>query len=175
MPTCYPLAERMGKAIAVKVPFVINAFFKLILPWIDPVTREKLSFNEAAVRVFSYPNIPCSPFLQERPPSLLPYLGKLTRFVAPAMDPARPTRVTLRRTVQLRIRPGRLSACACFLLLHQCVRPISRLTPSRLLGLPNGQSLLELCSTRRREYRARWVKDGSRVRSPFFLLPPVDS
>lgn len=41
--------ERMGKAIAINVPWLLNAFFKLILPIIDPVTREKLSFNEAAV------------------------------------------------------------------------------------------------------------------------------
>ena len=39
----------MGKAIAINVPWLLNAFFKLILPIIDPVTREKLSFNEAAV------------------------------------------------------------------------------------------------------------------------------
>ncbi|CDZ97252.1 Phosphatidylinositol transfer protein PDR16 and related proteins [Phaffia rhodozyma] len=42
----YP--ERMGKAIAINVPWILNAFFKIILPLIDPITRAKLSFNEAA-------------------------------------------------------------------------------------------------------------------------------
>ncbi|KAL7409031.1 CRAL-TRIO domain-containing protein [Mrakia frigida] len=42
----YP--ERMEKAIAIKVPWILNAFFKVILPWIDPVTRAKLVFNAPA-------------------------------------------------------------------------------------------------------------------------------
>jgi len=72
--------ERMEKAIAIKVPWILNAFFKvgfrssskregeprneahfffslsrsqIILPWIDPVTRAKLVFN--AVSIFSLP------------------------------------------------------------------------------------------------------------------------
>lgn len=35
-------------AIAIKVPWILNQFFKIILPVIDPVTRAKLSFNEPA-------------------------------------------------------------------------------------------------------------------------------
>lgn len=39
-----------SQAIAIKVPWILNQFFKIILPLIDPVTRAKLSFNEPAVR-----------------------------------------------------------------------------------------------------------------------------
>jgi hypothetical protein len=39
----YP--ERLGRAIVINVPFLINAFFKLIMPFVDPVTREKIKFN----------------------------------------------------------------------------------------------------------------------------------
>ncbi|KAI0822555.1 CRAL/TRIO domain-containing protein [Trametes gibbosa] len=41
--THYP--ERLGRAFVVNVPFLINAFFKLITPFIDPLTRPKLRFN----------------------------------------------------------------------------------------------------------------------------------
>ncbi|KAI1001959.1 hypothetical protein K3495_g6244 [Podosphaera aphanis] len=40
----YP--ERLGRAIVVNVPWIVNGFFKLIMPFIDPMTREKLKFNE---------------------------------------------------------------------------------------------------------------------------------
>ncbi|GFF26465.1 CRAL-TRIO domain-containing protein C23B6.04c [Aspergillus udagawae] len=40
----YP--ERLGRALVINVPFVIWGFFKLITPFIDPLTREKLKFNE---------------------------------------------------------------------------------------------------------------------------------
>ncbi|KAI5289341.1 hypothetical protein KEM54_004035 [Ascosphaera aggregata] len=40
----YP--ERLGRAMIINIPFAINGFFKLITPFIDPVTREKLKFNE---------------------------------------------------------------------------------------------------------------------------------
>ncbi|KAJ8456349.1 hypothetical protein ONZ45_g18756 [Pleurotus djamor] len=39
----YP--ERLGLAIIINVPFLVNAFFKLITPFIDPVTRAKMKFN----------------------------------------------------------------------------------------------------------------------------------
>ncbi|PKX97600.1 CRAL/TRIO domain protein [Aspergillus novofumigatus IBT 16806] len=40
----YP--ERLGRALVINVPFVIWGFFKVITPFIDPLTREKLKFNE---------------------------------------------------------------------------------------------------------------------------------
>jgi hypothetical protein len=40
----YP--ERMGRALVTNVPWYIWTFFKLITPFIDPVTREKIKFNE---------------------------------------------------------------------------------------------------------------------------------
>ncbi|KAM3507853.1 hypothetical protein MY11210_006990 [Beauveria gryllotalpidicola] len=40
----YP--ERLGKALIVNVPWIVWGFFKIITPFIDPVTREKLKFNE---------------------------------------------------------------------------------------------------------------------------------
>ncbi|KAI9898695.1 hypothetical protein N3K66_007055 [Trichothecium roseum] len=40
----YP--ERLGKALIINVPFMVWGFFKLITPFIDPITREKLKFNE---------------------------------------------------------------------------------------------------------------------------------
>lgn len=40
----YP--ERLGRALVTNVPFYIWAFFKIITPFIDPITREKLKFNE---------------------------------------------------------------------------------------------------------------------------------
>ncbi|KAK9774176.1 putative CRAL-TRIO domain-containing protein [Seiridium cardinale] len=42
--THYP--ERLGKALIINVPFLVWGFFKLITPFIDPLTREKLKFNE---------------------------------------------------------------------------------------------------------------------------------
>ncbi|KAK2804286.1 hypothetical protein FQN51_002377 [Onygenales sp. PD_10] len=40
----YP--ERLGRALVTNMPFMILGFFKLITPFIDPLTREKLKFNE---------------------------------------------------------------------------------------------------------------------------------
>ncbi|KAL1966876.1 hypothetical protein VTN77DRAFT_3841 [Rasamsonia byssochlamydoides] len=40
----YP--ERLGRALVINIPFVIWGFFKMITPFIDPVTRQKLKFNE---------------------------------------------------------------------------------------------------------------------------------
>ncbi|KAH8898544.1 cral trio domain-containing protein [Thozetella sp. PMI_491] len=42
--THYP--ERLGKALIINVPWVVWGFFKLITPFIDPLTRDKLKFNE---------------------------------------------------------------------------------------------------------------------------------
>lgn len=42
--THYP--ERLGRALIINVPWVVWGFFKLITPFIDPQTREKLKFNE---------------------------------------------------------------------------------------------------------------------------------
>jgi hypothetical protein len=43
MQTHYP--ERLATALILNVPFLINAFFKLISPFIDPITRNKMKFN----------------------------------------------------------------------------------------------------------------------------------
>lgn len=40
----YP--ERLGRALVTNVPWVIWGFFKLITPFIDPLTKEKIKFNE---------------------------------------------------------------------------------------------------------------------------------
>ncbi|KAJ9653939.1 Phosphatidylinositol transfer protein (PITP) [Neophaeococcomyces mojaviensis] len=40
----YP--ERLGRALVTNVPWIIWGFFKMITPFIDPVTREKIKFNE---------------------------------------------------------------------------------------------------------------------------------
>ena len=37
--------ERLGRALVVNVPFLINAFVKLILAFIDHRTRPKIRFN----------------------------------------------------------------------------------------------------------------------------------
>ncbi|KAH9944998.1 CRAL/TRIO domain-containing protein [Epithele typhae] len=41
--THYP--ERLGRALVVNIPFLVNAFMKLIIPFIDPLTRPKLRLN----------------------------------------------------------------------------------------------------------------------------------
>ncbi|KAK5118997.1 hypothetical protein LTR62_000208 [Meristemomyces frigidus] len=38
--------ERLGKALISDLPWYVNTFFKLISPFIDPVTRDKMRFNE---------------------------------------------------------------------------------------------------------------------------------
>ncbi|KAI0787410.1 CRAL/TRIO domain-containing protein [Fomes fomentarius] len=55
--THYP--ERLGRALVANVPFLINAFFKLITPFIDPLTRPKLRFNPdcLAENIFSPPQL----------------------------------------------------------------------------------------------------------------------
>ncbi|KAF8866690.1 CRAL/TRIO domain-containing protein [Acephala macrosclerotiorum] len=42
--THYP--ERLGRALIINVPWIVNGFFKLITPFIDPLTRQKLKFND---------------------------------------------------------------------------------------------------------------------------------
>ncbi|KAG9237720.1 putative CRAL-TRIO domain-containing protein C23B6.04c [Amylocarpus encephaloides] len=42
--THYP--ERLGRALIVNVPWVVWGFFKLITPFIDPLTKDKLKFND---------------------------------------------------------------------------------------------------------------------------------
>jgi hypothetical protein len=46
--THYP--ERLGHALIANVPFLLNAFYKLITPFIDPRTRVKMKFNPAPVQ-----------------------------------------------------------------------------------------------------------------------------
>jgi hypothetical protein len=45
--THYP--ERLGLALILNVPWILNAFFKLISPFIDPLTRTKMKFNPTVV------------------------------------------------------------------------------------------------------------------------------
>ncbi|KAH0547555.1 hypothetical protein FGG08_000280 [Glutinoglossum americanum] len=42
--THYP--ERLGRALVINVPWAVWGFFKIITPFIDPLTREKLKFNQ---------------------------------------------------------------------------------------------------------------------------------
>ena len=37
--------ERLGKALISELPWYVNTFFKLIRPFIDPVTRDKMNFQ----------------------------------------------------------------------------------------------------------------------------------
>ncbi|KAG8950290.1 hypothetical protein FRC03_012917 [Tulasnella sp. 419] len=46
--THYP--ERLGKALILNVPFVVNMALKAIMPFVDPVTRDKIRFNPSAVK-----------------------------------------------------------------------------------------------------------------------------
>lgn len=46
--THYP--ERLAESLIIKVPFLIHAFFKMISPFMDPVTRNKLKFNPNPVQ-----------------------------------------------------------------------------------------------------------------------------
>ncbi|EJD06551.1 CRAL/TRIO domain-containing protein [Fomitiporia mediterranea MF3/22] len=41
--THYP--ARLGLALIINVPTLVNAFFKLIMPFVDPLTRNKVKFN----------------------------------------------------------------------------------------------------------------------------------
>ncbi|KAL8779465.1 MAG: hypothetical protein Q9213_006919 [Squamulea squamosa] len=40
----YP--ERLGRALIINIPWIVQPFFKLINPFIDPATREKLKFDQ---------------------------------------------------------------------------------------------------------------------------------
>lgn len=44
----YP--ERLGLALILNVPWLVNMFFNLIKPFIDPVTREKMRFNPKVIK-----------------------------------------------------------------------------------------------------------------------------
>ncbi|KAJ6609259.1 CRAL-TRIO domain-containing protein [Mycena sp. CBHHK59/15] len=44
----YP--ERLGLALILNVPFLLNAFFKVITPFVDPVTRNKMKFNPQVIK-----------------------------------------------------------------------------------------------------------------------------
>ena len=46
--THYP--ERLGHALILNVPWMLNAFFKLITPLVDPRTRVKMKFNPNPVQ-----------------------------------------------------------------------------------------------------------------------------
>ena len=46
--THYP--ERLSAALILNVPFLIQAFFKMISPFIDPITRNKMKFNPKPVQ-----------------------------------------------------------------------------------------------------------------------------
>ncbi|KAF8910658.1 CRAL-TRIO domain-containing protein [Gymnopilus junonius] len=39
----YP--ERLGLALIINVPFLVNAFFKIVMSFVDPLTRQKVKFN----------------------------------------------------------------------------------------------------------------------------------
>ncbi|KAF7327687.1 CRAL/TRIO domain-containing protein [Mycena kentingensis (nom. inval.)] len=43
----YP--ERLGLALILNVPFLVNAFLKLIMPFVDPMTRTKIKFNPKVI------------------------------------------------------------------------------------------------------------------------------
>lgn len=44
----YP--ERLAECLIINVPFLIHMFFKVISPFMDPVTRNKLKFNPKPVK-----------------------------------------------------------------------------------------------------------------------------
>ncbi|KAH8100892.1 CRAL TRIO domain-containing protein [Cristinia sonorae] len=39
----YP--ERLGRALIINIPFIVNMFLKIIMPFVDPITREKIRLN----------------------------------------------------------------------------------------------------------------------------------
>ncbi|KAG8906793.1 hypothetical protein FRB99_006060 [Tulasnella sp. 403] len=43
----YP--ERLGRALIINLPYLVTLFFKAIMPFVDPVTREKIRFNPKVV------------------------------------------------------------------------------------------------------------------------------
>ncbi|KAF8150003.1 CRAL/TRIO domain-containing protein [Crassisporium funariophilum] len=44
----YP--ERLGLALIINVPWVITLFLKAVMPFVDPITREKIKFNPVVVK-----------------------------------------------------------------------------------------------------------------------------
>ncbi|KAH9838326.1 CRAL-TRIO domain-containing protein [Rhodofomes roseus] len=44
----YP--ERLGRALVVNVPWLVHAFLKLIMPFVDPRTRDKIRFNPDCIK-----------------------------------------------------------------------------------------------------------------------------
>ncbi|KAH7341712.1 CRAL-TRIO domain-containing protein [Rhizoctonia solani] len=44
----YP--ERLGLALIINVPTIINLFFKAIMPFVDPITRAKVKFNPEIIK-----------------------------------------------------------------------------------------------------------------------------
>ena len=44
----YP--ERLGLSLIINVPFLVNAFFKIITPLLDSVTRQKMKFNPEVLK-----------------------------------------------------------------------------------------------------------------------------
>ncbi|KAF8674135.1 CRAL TRIO protein [Rhizoctonia solani] len=44
----YP--ERLGLALVINVPTIINLFFKAIMPFVDPITRAKVKFNPEIIK-----------------------------------------------------------------------------------------------------------------------------
>jgi CRAL/TRIO domain len=44
----YP--ERLAESLIINVPFLIHAFFRMISPFMDPVTRNKLKFNPNPIK-----------------------------------------------------------------------------------------------------------------------------
>ncbi|KIY42857.1 CRAL/TRIO domain-containing protein [Fistulina hepatica ATCC 64428] len=44
----YP--ERLGRALVINVPFLLHAFIKLMMPFVDPITREKIRFNPDVIK-----------------------------------------------------------------------------------------------------------------------------
>jgi hypothetical protein len=45
--TYYP--ERLGRAYIINIPWLLSAFFKIIMPLVDPVTREMVKFNPKVI------------------------------------------------------------------------------------------------------------------------------
>ncbi|KAF8604267.1 CRAL/TRIO domain-containing protein [Ceratobasidium sp. AG-I] len=44
----YP--ERLGLALIINVPMLVNLFFKAIMPFVDPITRAKVKFNPSIIK-----------------------------------------------------------------------------------------------------------------------------
>ncbi|CAE6417774.1 unnamed protein product [Rhizoctonia solani] len=44
----YP--ERLGRALIINVPTIINLFFKAVMPFVDPITRAKVKFNPEIIK-----------------------------------------------------------------------------------------------------------------------------